>query len=358
MTYPFGNDPAKTRRYREFWDMNLSGRPLVGFTFKGWLPVEEYRITSSWPLDSYLTPDMVDPADFLADQDRMIAEGERMDDDIIRGGCPHQGIPWNCAVIGGELRILPGSLLAEDKNLQLEEIPQIRTDASNPWMKVYLEYVDALIAHADGAYPVSHGCVVGPTDLAVILHGHTNTAISMMDGTPGIGELFEKMGDVFTATRDAVWDRIPLWQGGYYDAQYYLWAPGPIARLQEDALPIFSPTLYRKYVQHIDAAIAERYAYTFMHLHSTSMFVLDELLEIRGIKAFEVNNDVGGPPVSEMIPHIRKIQESGRPVIFRGAFTPEEMRLIVSRLDCSSLYLHIMVEDMGEVEPLKKLLGM
>jgi len=358
MKYDFGNNPEKIEGYKKFWERDSVSRPLVGFTYKSWLPVEEYKITSSWPIDAVLSPEMVNPYDFLEDQDKMLLEGNYMDDDIIRGGCPHQGIPWNCAIIGGKLKILPGSLLAEDMNLELKDIPGIRIDDSNPWFNKYMDYIESLVMHADGRYPVSHGCVVGPTDLAVILRGHTNAVIDMMLENNGIQELFERMGDVFTATRDAAWDRIPLWHNGYYDAQYYIWAPGPIARLQEDALSIFSPDLYTKYVHHIDENIALKYEYTFMHLHATSMFVLDQLLDVKGIKAFEVNNDVGGPPVSEMIEFIKKIQAHERPVIFRGAFTNDEMKEIMDNLDPSGLYLHIMIQDDMEVEILRKTIGM
>ena len=192
---------------------------MVGFTKKGWLPVEEYKVTREWPIDTVLSLDMVNPEDFLDDQERMLEEGNYMDDDIIRGACPHQGIPWNCAIIGGKLRILPGSLLAEDMNLEYSAIPEIELNSNNPWFMKYMAFIDALVLRAQGRYPVSHGCVVGPTDLAVILRGHTNTAMDMMDDVPEVQKLFTEMGKVFVSSRDAAWDMIPLWQQGYYDAQ-------------------------------------------------------------------------------------------------------------------------------------------
>jgi hypothetical protein len=358
MKYPFGNDPKKIEGYRKFWKRSSVSRPLVGFTYKGWLPVQEYSKSSSWPEDTYLAPSMVDPQDYLDDQERMLLEGNTMDDDIIRGACPHQGIPWNCGMLGGKLRILPGSVLAEDMNLDLANIPEIRLDDTNPWFCKYLDYAEALVKHADGRYPVSHGSVVGPSDLVVILRGHVETVLDMMGENDGIQDLFSRMADLFIKSCDALWERVPLWEDGYYDAQYYLWAPGSIARLQEDALPVFSPDLYKKYIQHLDEKIASRYDYSFMHLHSTSMFVLDHLLDVKSIRAFEVNNDVAGPPISEMITYIRKIQEQKKPVIFRGSFTNEDMTEIKNELDPCGLYLHIMIEREEEIGSLRKILGM
>ena len=37
---PFGNDPAKIERYQAFWGRADATRPLVGFTTRGWFPLE------------------------------------------------------------------------------------------------------------------------------------------------------------------------------------------------------------------------------------------------------------------------------------------------------------------------------
>lgn len=41
-TVRFGNDPAKIERYKAFWDRADVKRPLVGFTMRGWFPLDEY----------------------------------------------------------------------------------------------------------------------------------------------------------------------------------------------------------------------------------------------------------------------------------------------------------------------------
>jgi hypothetical protein len=95
-----------------------------------------------------------------------------------------------------------------------------------------------------------------------------------------------------------------------------------------------------------------------MHLHSTSMFVLDHILEIDALKCLQINNDVAGPPLSEMIGYFRKTQQSGRSLLIRGAFTPEEMKFLIDNLDPRGLYLNIMIQEEAEIDPLKKIAGM
>ena len=72
--------------------------------------------------------------------------------------------------------------------------------------------------------------------------------------------------------------------------------------MQEDATAVFSPALYRKFVQPVDRMLAGHFASSFIHLHSTSMFLLEAFLEIEEIRCFEINNDVCGPPLEKWFP--------------------------------------------------------
>jgi hypothetical protein len=129
-------------------------------------------------------------------------------------------------------------------------------------------------------------------------------------------------------------------------------------RMQEDATAVYSPALYRKFVLPVDRWIAARFPNSFIHLHSTSMFLLDAFLECEGIQAFEVNNDALGPPLVKMISRFRAIQLAAKPLIIRGAFTAEEMRMLIDSLDARGLFLNIMVKDLAEVECLRRIAGL
>jgi hypothetical protein len=88
------------------------------------------------------------------------------------------------------------------------------------------------------------------------------------------------------------------------------------------------------------------------------MFLLEGFLECEEIQAFEVNNDALGPPVAKMVPHFQRIQRAGKPLLIRGSFRPEEMRLLMDSLEPRGLFLNIMVNDMAETEALRPLVGM
>lgn len=355
----FGNDPAKVARYRMFWSLGDVRRPLIGFTRVGWFPFGEFAACRQLPPDSVLTEDQVDPHEFLADHLRMLEEGEVMDDDLIRGACPAQvAIPWLPAALGSRLRVLPENILGEERQLAWPEVFAHRLEEGNPWFRRYLEFADTLAAASAGRFPVSHSAELGPTDLHALLRGHTQSLLDLIDYPEESARMLRMGGEMLRDFTEAIWRRLPLFEGGYFDAQYSLWAPRPIVRMQEDATAVYSPGLYRRYVQPVDRSLAAHFPCSFIHLHSTSLFLLEAILEIDEIRCFEVNHDAVGPPVEKLLPHLKKVQSRTKPLLVRGSFTPRELQLVLDTLEPRGLFLNIMVRDLAETEPLRRIAGM
>ena len=355
---PFGNDPSKIERYRAFWNRDEMKRPLVGFSFKTWLPMDEYAASAAWQSAQYLTPEMVQPEAFLDDQERILREGEIIDDDVFRGACAAQAVPWMQGMLGQALRILPSSILGVDRALSWDELEDIHLDRENRWFAKYIEFTETLVRRSDGRFPVSHGMLHGPSDMAAGLRGHNQCILDLVDEPEKASRFLWRCNGIFREITEEVWRHIPLFHGGYYDAQYQLWAPGSIIRMQEDATALYSPALYRKFIQPLDREIASHFSSSFIHLHSTSMFILDAFLEVEGIRCFEINNDVSGPPIEEMVPYFQMVQRAKRPLLIRGSFTPDEARLLMNSLEPRGLYLYVMASSMEEIDRLRPLLGM
>ncbi len=359
-SYPFGNDPAKVERYRAFWSREETDRPLVGFSFVGWYPLEYFSVCRSWNVNDYITPEMLKPQQWLDDYERLLAEGEQVEDDMLRGACPIQ-VAFPCfipAILGCKIRVLPDNVIGEELGLSWEEALAKRLDLDNPWFQKYVEFAQALVDRSGGRYPISHGCELGPTDLHALLRGHNESILDLMDDPGRSAELLKHLGHVFVDFFKQAWERIPLYQGGYFDAQYQLWAPGPIIRIQEDATAVFSPDLYRELVQPVDRKIAGQFACNFIHLHSTSMFMLDAFLEIEELRGFEINLEPFNIPVDGMIPYFKMVQDADRPLLIRGSLSPDEARLLMDSLDPRGLYLHVMPKNQEEIDALRPILGM
>jgi hypothetical protein len=302
---------------------------------------------------------MVVPEAFLEDEERLLKEGEILGDDIIRGDMPAAAvIPWLSGMLGSTLRILPGNVLGEDRSATWEEMEALRLDQQNPWFKKYVEFAQTLVRHSNGRYPVSHGALVGPCDILGELRGHTQSIVDIMEEPERAMRALWRATHIFDEVTAAIWERLPLWHGGHFDGMYQLWAPGPIIRMQEDASGLYSPALYRKFLQPLDRYLAGRYANSFIHLHSTSMFILDAFLEIEELKCFEINNDAIGPPLVEMVPYFQMVQRVKRSLLVRGSLTPDDARLLMDSLEPRGLYLLVVVKDPREADTLRPIVGM
>ena len=359
-SHPFGNNPAKIDRYRAFWSRQETDRPLVGFSFVGWYPLEYFSACRSWNVNDHITPEMLQPDQWLDDYERLLTEGREVEDDMLRGACPIQ-VAFPCfipAILGSKIRVLPDNVMGEEQRLSWQEAMQTRLDHRNPWFQKYLEFARALVARSQGRYPVSHGAELGPTDLHALLRGHGESILDLMDEPEKSAQLLMHLGRIFVEFFQETWKRLPLYHGGYFDAQYQLWAPGPIVRIQEDATAVFSPSLYRKLVQPVDRMIAQQFACNFIHLHSTSMFMLDAFLEIEELRCFEINIEPFNIPVQGMIEYYKMVQKADRPLLIRGSITEDEARLIIDSLDPRGLYLHLMPKSKQEVDALRPILGM
>jgi hypothetical protein len=301
---------------------------------------------------------MVIPEAFLEDQEALLREGETIEDDILRGACPAQMIMWGDGMLGSSMRVFPGNVVAEPMNLSWEEIEKIRFDRNAPWYKKYIEFIEVLVKHSAGRYPVSHGMLNGPVDYAVTFRGQEQAIFDLMLEPEPTTALLERMGDFFIDVTKETWKHIPLFCDGYFDAQYSLWSPEPITRMQEDALASLSPDLYRDFIKKVDERIASHFGSAFMHLHSTSMMAIEDILDIPTLGCFEINNDVGGPPVATMVPYFQMVQKAKKSLLIRGSFTADEMRLLMDSLEPEGLFLYIMISDRKEMDILRPIVGL
>jgi len=204
--------------------------------------MEEFAVCQNWESSDFLTLDMVQPQNFMDDHVRLAREGEVIDDGMIRGACPTQvAVSFLPAMLGNPLRILPQNILGDDRKLSWDEAFEVGLDAEHPWYRKYMRFIDALVERAAGRFPVSHGPEIGPADLHAILRGHNESIKDLMDEPEKSAKLLWHLGEIVRDMFEGIWQRIPLFQNGYFDAQYCLWSPGPIIRIKRTPRPSIHP---------------------------------------------------------------------------------------------------------------------
>ena len=261
----------KIEKYLQFWSNNGMDRPLLGFSLGGYFPFMSFKGSSGFRVGGHLAPEMINPEAFLDDYERIVDSWGRVEDDVIRAVAPLPGFPWLEAMVGCPVRVSTESVWAEPRNASWEELEGLNISSENPWLQKYLEFLEALVEHAEGRYPVGQPFFRGVSDLMAALRGSDRLILDMYDAPDKVLRLAEACTSIFKKVIEHHFEIVPEFDGGYVVEQFALWAPDRVVRLQEDASALYSPKFYRDLLRPYDAELAASYRYNVIHLHSSSL---------------------------------------------------------------------------------------
>jgi hypothetical protein len=338
----------KLQKYRAFWENEPVERPLIGFSLGGWFPVQSYTALGRFRGRKGIGAAELCPEDYLADYDRLVASWNGAEDDTIRAVAPLPPFPWLEAMLGASVQVGDDAIWAREGGFEYADLEELDLSSGNPWRLKYLEFVAALKGHYRDRCPVGQPILRGVSDMIAALRGATQMVYDLYE-TP---EQFQRLAGLCT---DLLLELVEEQQkitgafaGGYEVEQLALWAPDRIIRMQEDGSAFFSPALYVKHLQEEDARQASYFPYSAMHLHSSSLFLLDRILDIEPLKCIQINKDVGGAEIQKMLPFFKMVQGRGKRLLIRGKLDHDDLNLLRRELIPKGLYLQIVVE--GPVE--------
>ena len=351
---PAATPPARLEErlelHRRFWAREPQPRPLASFRVGDFFFSRHFQ--AAHPLlepDRLIEPGMIDVSAFLPDYERMFAESEAIGQDGFWTGEPFTGIPWMEAILGCPIRAGRESFTSRPwLKSPADALAQVRLDPENPWFRKYLEFTDALVQAGRGRYPVGMPIMRGPTDMLGALLGQQEMVLALMMEDPALmRRLVERVTRAFLAVIAAQTRRVPPFHGGTSLGFYHVWAPGPSIWFQDDLSAILSPKVYREFFLDSARTILRGHPHTAVHLHPASFFILDELLTLDGLKVVEVNKDIGGPGVADMLPVLSKIMQT-RGLILWGDLTIEDLETVRRHLPCRGLSLHVVAPTLDE----------
>jgi len=340
----------KIEGYKKFWNREEVKRPLIGYDVGGYHPFKRFKAMKKLKERKYLLPELLNPDEYINDYQDFYLESTGVDDDLIKGVTPIPAIPWMEAMLDCPVEISGESIWAKERKASWDELDGISLAYDNNWFLKYLEFLEVLVENADGEYPVGPPILRGITDLIGALRGHTEALIDCMENPDKIRELALCSAEAFIKVNKKQYEVIKPFHGGYFVEQFSVWAPDKIVRMQNDATAVYSPKLYKDLIQKYDRMIAVSFPYTLIHLHSSSLFLLDYFLEIDEINLFEINKDVGGMVLNEMVPYLKKVQANERCLLIRGKLTKDDLKLIKESLSPVGLCLQIVKENAAEAK--------
>ncbi|CEP67074.1 Uncharacterized [Moorella glycerini] len=346
----------KLELHHAYWNKQELPRPLIGYQVGSQL-ISENFIPARKLLESpqQVTPEMIVVEEYYDDYQRMYEDSLKIEQEAFWAAVPFPGIPWIEAILGCPIYSTDGSFWAKPCYDDINQI-ELYLDQRNPWLEKLLEFTEKLVEFSQHRFPVGQPILRGPADLLGALLGQEKMVYAFYDHPETVKRLAQDATRVFIEVVKLIRERIPPFYDGYSFGWYPLWAPDKCLIFQEDLMALGSPAIYRQFFYECDRMISKAYTFTTIHVHPNSFFIVEDLIAIKDLKVIEINYDLGGPPIKEIIPLLLRILEK-KCLILRGILKETDLEVIKKELPCRGLFLHIVVPDLHRGEELNKFIN-
>ena len=329
---------ASIDRFRtSFWARATPvDRPPVGVACNGcWLPINYLRepFTRDEVLPEDLRPDAV-----MTDYEFGFADRPVQSDDWIPYSAAWRAIPWlevccGCPALYSEGSLAPGHIAKSVAELAALAIP-----AENAWLATMRRETKRLVATAPADCWISASILRGPSDVLAAMRGLEHFYTDLYDDPALIGQAARRVNRLLIDALDMHFEVVPPKLGGYAHIFGY-WAPGPTYVLQEDAMGMCSPAVYRELFWPGNCEAVERFGdCIFFHVHSTGIDHVPDVLAIPGLAGMELTVEFNGPPILDLVPVLRQILDRGR-LILCVDHGFDDLPTVLRRIPHDGLYL-------------------
>lgn len=342
----------KIIRHQLFWEGKADGRPLLGALVRPYIFPSMIKVGDGEPI----YPKSLDIEAFMDFYEEQFVESQSLFSDLLYVATPVSGDPWGLpwmeAILGAPVRRSGQHAWAEAIIEDWELLDELGRIEENPWFQLLLELIVSLVQRADGRFPIGTCIMRGPADLSQALRGATQFGLDILDSPDEIKCLLDIITQAWVRVAQAQLELIPPFRGGYCSGLLPLWGPGSAVVTQEDANFFFSPARYKEMLLPVDLKIIRSFDYPLYHIHSGYTHTLDALISTPWRGAVDLSRDPTGPPLDELFPIIKSIQQSGKRVVFHGEFTSKELQQTIASLNPNGLCLMVVTETVEEANGL------
>jgi hypothetical protein len=278
------------RRHRAFLKREPADRPVFVANIGFFMPEVFPALSEALPR-GLVSPDDIRIDLFLADVERLVSKYQQLGDDLPYVAAPFAYVPWLEAIMGcptyaAEISMWAEPCVADWKAWHWQ--PPVLED--NPWCRKLLELFRVLVAHSAGRYQVGHTLMRGVADLLSAMRGASNFALDFYDCPDEVQRAADFLANVWIDVARAQLDLVPPSEQGYAGgAGWRVWTPDRLAWLQEDAMALMSPALFRKFVLPRDRRILSHFPCTGFHLHASALWAVDDLARLPELDILELN---------------------------------------------------------------------
>ncbi|MGE4284474.1 MAG: hypothetical protein AB7G87_12280 [Clostridia bacterium] len=343
-------------RHRRFLKYGETDRPLVGFYVGGWEGLSRYSENSEslFPKGIISADDVT--TDKFAEMYKNYARNLLYDDDFVHTLDPVPSIPWIEAACGCPIKFTGKNFWSQQVGVEgAKKSIAAMPIKDNPWIKKYGEFIKYLASEFPD-YAIGQSILRGPLDVLCALAGDTEIIYGLYDEPEFVKEGLDVISNVFNEFISVQKEYTPKYHGGYGIGQFFMWAPGTVCRIQEDAMAIITPDHYDEYVYEADVKITSETEYSLYHVHATGMFIMDKIVRNKNLNIIQVSKDEGDTTLSDLIEGMETIQKAGMSVLIKGKFDKDDIDMMRKRLDRRALALGCVVDDHKAAQELKEYL--
>jgi hypothetical protein len=327
-------DPMQLYKHREddfcekhshFLQRQCVEQPLVGIYRHSIYPMQEFI---EYLGEEEVQPEDIDAACWLHVYEETWDRTGLRWGDLLYWAAPLNGFPWMEAILGCSIHVSreSNSVWAEPPPFfKLED--KVLLDPKNSWFQKLLQATEALVELSAGRFPVASGIMRGISDLMAALLGSNRFYLAIHDQPEGLSQLAQYLAEIWVEVVRAQYEVIPSFEKGYVNAG--LWMPGLCPVYQEDAAALISPESFEEIIAPYSRQVLLSFECPIMHLHSEGLQIIDSVMGIENQPVIEVNIDPAGPPLSELMPIFKLIQQNAPLEIFG---TVDEIRTCLDEL--------------------------
>ena len=236
----------------------------------------------------------------------------------------------------------------------LTDLNDLEFDENSYLFRQTLETARALVQDSRGDYFVSMSDATGNADALAHLMGSEELLISMAEDPEETKNALKKIQYAYQRIMDDVRDITKdNNQGGGSIGWLQTWAPGYHAQMQCDMSVMISNAMFKEFIMPELQTQCDLLEYPLYHFDGIEQLRhLDDLLSLPKLKTIQWTQVVGQPPVTDFIPHLRKIHAAGKNLHI--AVDPRQIRPLMENLSSRGLYLTTWVGSKDEAETVLK----
>jgi len=323
-----------------FWDRKTSRRPVVGiYSDAVFLPINFLR--RPFPR-SLVKPEDVTPELAMTEYDYWFRNRDQdvSCDDQIAFSAAWRGIPWLEAWCGCPVHYAEGSLAPSHFVGSAEELETVPIPGENAWFECLRRQTEWLENQAQPDCWISPTILRGCSDVLAAMRGLPNFLMDLHDNPGVIKKAAQRVNGLLLQALDLHYSIVKPKLGGY-GHKYGYWAPAKTQVIQEDAMGMCSPAMYRDIFMEGNAEVVKHLGpHVLFHLHSTGYKHYQDVLSVPGIAGLEIYMEQGGPTLLDLLPVLRETLEKSR-LILHVDYCFEQLPEVLRKLPREGLFLAI-----------------